>query len=337
MVSSKVVSYVIRRILQCLVVIFVSTTVVFIIPRMATDMSPVESAISRAMAQGQYTDPKAVEQLRNTLEVAYGLEGTVFEQYVKFWKNILRGDLGPSFSSFPTPVMDLIRNSLPWTVGLLLVTTVLSWVIGNILGGIVGCNRNKKWAKGLEVTINALRPIPYYIMALLLLIVFSYILPLFPSGGAYPIGTVPRRDWSFFVDVLKHAFLPGLSLILVGIGGWFQGMRTLVSHIMGEDYVVYAKLANLNKKDIFSNYIMRNAMLPQITGLALQLGMIFSGTLITEIVFNYPGLGLLSYNAILRSDYNLIMGVTILSIVAVSFGTLIIDLLYPLLDPRIAY
>ncbi|MFY9302680.1 MAG: ABC transporter permease, partial [Atribacterales bacterium] len=260
-----------------------------------------------------------------------------FDQYIKFWGNILRGDLGPSFSSFPTPVMDLIRNSLPWTVGLLLVTTVLSWVIGNILGGIVGCNRNKRWAKGLEVTINALRPIPYYIMALLLLIVFSYILPLFPSGGAYPIGTVPRRDWSFFADVLKHAFLPGLSLLLVGIGGWFQGMRTLVSHIMGEDYVVYAKLANLNKKDVFSNYIMRNAMLPQITGLALQLGMIFSGTLITEIVFNYPGLGLLSYNAILRSDYNLIMGVTILSIVAVSFGTLIIDLIYPLLDPRIAY
>jgi len=335
--KKNLAAYIVRRLLQFLILVFISTSFIFILPRLSTDTGPVEQAIGRAMSQGQYTDPQAVEHLRKSLEISYGLEGNILQQYFNFWKNFLKGDLGPSFAYFPTPVTDLIFNALPWTIGLLGTTTILSWLIGNWIGGVVGCNRNKKWARSIEVIINGFRPIPHYILALILLILFSYILPIFPSGGAYPPGTIPELSWGFFVIVIKHAFLPALSLLILGIGGWFQGMRTLVSHIIKEDYVVYAKFAAINKKEIFRNYILRNAMLPQITGLALQLGMLFSGTLIVEIVFNYPGIGFLAYQAILRSDYNLIMGVTIFSIVAVALGTLIVDLLYPLIDPRITY
>lgn len=335
--KKSLVDYVVRRIILFIILVIISTSIIFILPRLSPDTGPVEQAIGRVMSQGQYIDPQAVEQLRENLEIAYGLKGNIFQQYFTFWGNFLKGDLGPSFAYFPTPVTELIFHSLPWTIGLLGITTILSWILGNWLGGIVGNNRNKKWARTVEVIINGFRPIPHYILALVLLILFSHVFPIFPSGGAYPPGIIPNFSWSFILEVIKHAFLPALSLFILGIGGWFQGMRTLVSHIVQEDYVTYAKLTAIKKNEIFRGYILRNAMLPQVTGLALQIGMLFSGTLIVEIVFNYPGIGFLAYQAILRSDYNLIMGVTIFSILAVALGTLIIDLIYPLLDPRISY
>jgi peptide/nickel transport system permease protein len=329
--------YIIQRILQCIVVIFIGTTVTFVIPRLVPSTNPVETAIARAQMMGQYTDPKAVDEMRRVLKKLYGLEGTTFQQYIRYWGSVLRGDFGPSFSSFPTPVMTLIRVSLSWTAGLLLLTTILSWIIGTLLGGLAGYFSEKPWARILEIFTNAIRPIPYYIMALLMLILFSYVLPLFPRGGAFAIGLTPTFSWQFIRSVIIHAFLPALSLIVVGIGGWFQNMRVLVSNIIREDYVIYAETLNIFPRDILYKYVIRNAALPQLTGLALQLGMIFSGALITEVVFNYPGLGFLLYTGILRGDYSLIMGITFFSIVAIAVGALIIDLLYPLFDPRVRY
>ena len=328
--------YCLQRVGQCLLVIFIGITITFIIPRLApTD--PVESAIATANMSGQYTHPEAVAEIRRALTELYGLEGGIFEQYFNFWKRLLKADLGPSYSSFPTPVMDLIRRSLPWTVGLLLTSAFIAWAIGNLIGGLAGYFSQRGWARTLGVFCMAIRPTPYYIMAFVILALFAYILPIFPLSGGLAIGVHFSFTWRFITSLLKHAFLPSLSLVIVSGGAWFLGMNSLVSNIVSEDYVVYAEMGGVSNRNILFRYVMRNALLPQVTGLALQLGMIFNGALITEYVFSYPGLGYLTYNAVFSGDYGLIIGIAIFSIIGVALAILVIDLAYPLFDPRIRH
>lgn len=329
-------SYLLPRIIQYIVVILIGTTVVFVVPRlMPTD--PVQKTLELVALQGTYIDPEAVEKLRETLKELYGLKGTLFEQYIGFWKRLFKGDFGPSFAQFPTPVMDLIRISLPWTTVLLLFTTILSWTIGNILGGLAGYFSNHRWARMLEGVAMVIRPVPYYIVALGLLIIFAFAFPIFPVGGGLSVGRELHLTLDLLIDIIRHAFLPALSLVLVGSSVWFMTMRLLVSNIVREDYVLYAQVGGISDREIVFQYTIRNALLPQITGLALSLGQIFSGALITEQVFAYPGLGTLLYNSVSRGDYNLLMGITLLSIIGIATGVLIIDLIYPLFDPRIRY
>jgi peptide/nickel transport system permease protein len=232
-------------------------------------------------------------------------------------------------------VNQLLATAMPWTFGLLIPSIVISWVVGNILGAIASYYENNRVIQVVDVVSQAVRPIPYYIMALVLLAVFSYWIPIFPFSGAYPPGTRVEFSLSFVLTVLYHSLLPLLSLVLIGIGGWFIGMKSLTSNIIAEDYVVYAENTGLPRRQILTQYIMRNAMLPQITGLALQLGMLFSGALIMEVVFGYPGMGTLTFQAVMANDYTLIMGITLLSIVGVATTVLILDLIYPLFDPRV--
>ncbi|MGB9790339.1 MAG: ABC transporter permease [Thermotoga caldifontis] len=329
--------YAVTRFLICLLVIFIGVTITFVIPRLIPGANPAEVVIRRLQMAGTYLPPESVEKMKEALLKLYGLEGSLFQQYLRFWKEFLRGNLGPSFASFPTPVIKLIATSLPWTVGLLALTTVVSWLSGTILGGIAGFRKRGLFMKILEIFANAVRPIPYYILALLLLILFAYVLRLLPTGGAYQIGLSPSLSWKYISSVIKHGLLPALSLIILGIGGWFLNMRNLVSAVLQEDFVDFAFLMKLDESVIFRFYTMKAALPPQLTGLALQLGMIFNGTIITEIVFNYPGLGTLIYTAIMQSDYNLVMGVTLFSIVAVAFATFLIDISLPLIDPRVQY
>jgi peptide/nickel transport system permease protein len=226
---------------------------------------------------------------------------------------------------------------MPWTFGLLMLSIMISWVVGNMLGAVSSYYENNAAIQVIDVLSQAVRPIPYYIMALVLLVVFAYYWPIFPFTGAYPPGTQPNLSLSFALTVAYHSFLPLLSLVVIGIGGWFIGMKSLASNIISEDYVVYAENAGLRKNRILSQYIMRNAALPQITGLALSIGLIFSGALIMEVVFGYPGMGWLTFQAVLANDYALIMGITLLSIVGVATIVLILDLIYPLFDPRVRY
>jgi peptide/nickel transport system permease protein len=220
-------------------------------------------------------------------------------------------------------------------MGLLLVATFISWIIGNLLGGLASYYPKNKLLSFIDVVSQAVRPIPYYIMALMLVMLFAYVFPIFPISGAYPMGTMPNWSFGFFLTVIYHSALPALSLIIIGVGSWFIGMKSLTSNIISEDYVVYAETAGLEERKILGNYVIRNALLPQITGLAMNLGMIFNGSLILEVIFTYPGLGLLLYQSILGSDYSLIMGISIFSIVGVATAVLILDLLYPLFDPRV--
>ena len=326
--------YLLPRIMQFFIVIFIGVTVVFLIPRFSPS-DPVVNALARLSARGSTMDPEVMKQLKESLKELYGLKGSLLEQYGAFWQRIFHGDFGPSLAYYPTSCIKLIAESMPWTLGLLVVSTLISWLVGTLLGGIAGFYYQKKWARAIEYFSMLLRPIPYYIMALAMVILFAFLLPLFPMTGGYSVGTRPEYSLSFLLDILYHAFLPALSLVLVGFGGWFLQMRSMSSTLVGEDFVTYAEISGLPKRKILFNYTMRNAILPQVTGLGLSLGMIFGGALITEQVFSYPGIGYLLYTAIGMADYNLIMGITLMSIVGVAFSVLVIDLLYPLLDPRV--
>ena len=180
-----------------------------------------------------------------------------------------------------------------------------------------------------------IHPIPYYIVAFVLLILFTFLFPIFPSGGGYQINMEQGLTVEFIMSVLRHSFLPASSLVLVGIGGWFMGMRSLVSNIVTEDYVVYAELGGVDRNRILSSYVMRNAFMPQITGLAISIGAIFNGAIITEQVFGYPGIGRLLIEAVHAGDYSLVLGIASISIISVSAAVFIIDMVYPLLDPRV--
>ncbi len=330
------VRYLLPRIGQYVLVVFIGVSLTFIIPRLSP-ANPVETQVAQIMASGLQVGPETIIALRAALTELYGLKGSPWQQYLAFWGRMLRGDLGPSLAMFPTPVISLIARALPYTLGLLLTAVLISWIIGNLLGGLASYFTESRIMAAIDVMSQAVRPIPYYIMALVMLVMFAYVIPIFPFSGAYPVGT--RAGWSlaFVWTVLKHSALPALSLIVVGMGGWFIGMKSLTSNIISEDYVVYAETAGLREGTILFSYVMRNALLPQVTGLALQLGLVFNGALIMEVVFGYPGMGMLTLQAVMANDYSLIMGITIFSIVGVATAVLILDLLYPLFDPRVRY
>jgi peptide/nickel transport system permease protein len=325
--------HVLRRFGQFVLVIFIGINLTFLITHISP-IDPVEASVS-AMTAFSSSQPEAVELMRKSLRELYGLQGTLFDQYVVFWKRILVADFGPSLSAFPTPVSALIGRALPWTVGLLVVATILSWVLGNLVGGLAGYYRNSRILKFAGILFMALNPVPYYIVAFILLIVFGYLWPILPLSGAYEMNMQPGYRLDFILSVVVHSLLPILSLVLVGIGGWFLGMRALVSNIVTEDYVVYAELGGVSRTRILGSYVMRNALMPQVTGLAIVLGSIFNGAIITEVVFGYPGLGRLLVSGVETGDYSLVLGVTTVSIITVSTAVFLIDLLYPLLDPRI--
>lgn len=273
--------------------------------------------------------------MRQSLKELYGLEGNLWEQYVTFWSRVLVGDFGPSLSAFPAPVSSLIARALPWTLGLLTVSTLLTWILGNLLGGLAGYYHRSRTLRLAGVVAMAFHPIPYYIVAFMLLIVFGYLWPILPISGGAQINLQRGFNLPFLTSLLIHSILPVCSLVLVGLGGWFMGMRSLVSNVVTEDYVTYAELGGVDRRRILASYVMRNSLVPQVTGLAMSLGAIFNGAIITEQVFGYPGIGHLLIQAVHAGDYSLVLGITTISIIAVSAAVFLIDLLYPLLDPRV--
>jgi len=289
------------------------------------------------MARGNILDADSVTSMRNALTEMYGLSGTPFQQYLAFWKRLLHGDLGPSLGNFPTPVTEMIGQAMPYTLSLLVPAVLISWIFGNLFGALSSYYPKNKILNVIEVLGQAVRPIPYYIVAVVLLVVFAFFIPIFPFSGAYPVGTRPSLSLEFLLTYLKHATLPAITLVLVGFGGWFIGMKSLTSNIISEDYVVYAEITGMKENKILSKYIIRNALLPQITGLAMSLGTVFSGALIMEVVFGFPGIGSLTMVAVYRNDYSMIMGIAIYSIIGVATAVFIMDLIYPLFDPRVRY
>ena len=330
---SSYAAYLLRRIAQFVLVVFIGINISFVVTH-ATPIDPVEQTIAATTAFGS-TSPEAIAMMRQSLRELYGLEGSLWQQYAVFWKRVAVLDFGPSLSAFPTPVSDLIWRALPWTVGLLVVATTISWVLGNLLGGLAGYFRENRGLRIAGVLAMGFHPIPYYIVAFVLVIVFGYLWPVLPISGGSQMNLAHGFTLEVAGSVLRHSVLPVLSLVLVGLGGWFMGMRSLVSNIVSEDYVVYAELGGVARSRILRSYVMRNALVPQVTGLAMSLGHIFNGAIITEQVFGYPGIGSLLVSAVHAGDYSLVLGLTTVSIVAVAFAVLLLDMLYPFLDPRV--
>ncbi len=330
----KFKTFFLQRILAWALTILIGVTFIFFIPRMFPS-DPVESMISQIQSRSGNMDPGEMEALRTSLRIQFGLDGSLWEQYTYYLSHgLLRFDFGPSLMSYPEPVGDIIARNLPYTVGLSLISTLLAWLIGNVIGLLAGFRKDKRSSKIMEGIAICIYPIPYFLLALVLQIVFAYLLGWFPLqatiltfGG---FGT-------FLSSLLKASVLPALSMLLLGTGWWIISMKSLASTTAEEDYVRYARFRGLSEKTIGTSYVLRNSILTQVTALAMSLGGVFGGSIMTEIIFGYPGVGSLIQKAILQSDYNMILGCITISIVAVATATLIVDLIYPFVDPRIRY
>ncbi len=328
--------YLIPRLIQYLLVSFLGLTAVFLLPRFLP-VDPVQQKIAQLMTFGVIIPPDQLEYMISTLRSLFGLEGTLWEQYVMFWQRLLGWDFGPSLARFPTPVNDLIAWHLPWTLGLLLSALVIGWLVGTLAGGVAGYYHRSRATRLLDSAAMLVRPIPFYIFAILLLILFTHIFPLLPRGGGVGIGVTPAFNLAAIQSMLLHATLPALTMIILGIAEHFQAMKLIVQTSRSEDHVWYARSAGVRDGTIVFHYVIRNAMLPRITHLGLTLGVVFSGALITEIVFRYPGMGLLLYTAVMHGDYNLIMGISAISVMVITTSILLLDLFLPLVDPRVRH
>lgn len=291
--------------------------------------------IAQMQSRSGNMDPAEMDALREQLRIQFGLDGSLLEQYFYFLTHgLLQFDFGPSLMSYPEPVTNIIGRNLPYTLGLSLISTLLAWAIGNFIGLLAGFRKNKRSSKILEGIAICIYSLPYFLIALVLQIVFAFVL------GWFPIQTtlLTRGTFMQWLGSLLHAsILPALSMLLLGTGWWIISMKSLASTTSEEDYVMFARYRGLSEGTIGKNYVFRNSILTQITALAMSLGGVFGGSIMTEIIFGYPGVGTLIQNAILQSDYNMILGCITISIVAISTATLIVDLVYPFIDPRIRY
>ncbi len=325
-----------QRILFLILVIWIASTITFFIPRISPK-NPIRERFNQLAASGGFS-PSDMEKIIASYNAKFGLDRPLYEQYFTYVWGVLRLDLGVSLNKYPRTVMELIMDSLPWTITLLFVTTILSFIIGNLLGALAAWPRSPQWVKVLATPFVLLQGVPPVIMGVLLLFFIAFRTKLFPLGNAYSTGMVP--DWSspaFVWDVIYHQILPGLSLLLGTIGGWVLSMRGMGVTIQGEDYVLFAEHKGLSNSTIFKDYFLRNAMLPQVTGLALAVGSVVTSGIVIESQFNLPGVGSVLSNAIRANDFLVIYGVVLFITISVATMMILVELLYPLLDPRIRH
>jgi peptide/nickel transport system permease protein len=327
--------YVVRRFGILLLVIVLAVTLNFVLPRLMPG-DPVEQKLNQIVATsgGQVGD---LTGMAAAYRAKFGLDQPVWRQYLNYWADLLRGDLGYSLERFPERVSETIGSALPWTLGLVGTSTLISFTIGTLLGGLLAWPRVPRALRALIPPLMVLSAVPYFLLGLVLLFVFAIVLKVFPAGGGYPFGMVPRFDWASISAILRHGFLPALSIILAGIGSWTLGMRGMMIGILGEDYIALAEAKGLPQTRIFFWYAMRNGLLPQITTLALVLSHVVAGAILVEVIFAYPGIGYKLFQAVGSKDYFVIQGIVLMIIVAIAVVLFLLDLIYPLIDPRIAY
>lgn len=330
-----VLHYVAKRLGLYFAVLFIGLTITFLLPRLMPT-NPIDGYISQLQARaGGVLSTDAIVELRTSLESLYGLKGDIFSQYINYLDRvILRFDFGPSFAFYPQPVSAMILNALPWTLSLLLISTIIAWVLGNLVGLIAGYFHTRRAATILEVVGIMLYPIPYYILAVSMVLLFAYLIPIFPLSPTFPVGQLTIQKFGM---IIYNSLLPAITLVLAGFGWNILSMKALAVATTEEPYVTYARLKGASHWTRIFRYVFRNAMLPQVTALALSLGTVFNGALLTEILFSYPGMGLIMRTAAGSGDYNVLYGAIAISIIAVATAGLVIDLIYPLLDPRIRH
>ncbi|GAB4515286.1 MAG: ABC transporter permease [Anaerolineae bacterium] len=326
--------YLVRRLGMFFLTIWLGATLIFIIPRLAPG-DPIAAMVTRLQAQAGYVEDSTA--MIEAWRARFGLDGPWHVQYLNYLRSVLTFDLGYSLASFPSQVRDMIRSALPWTVGLLSIATIISFIIGNTIGALLAWRKTPGLLRALLPFSFTFTSIPFFMLAILLIYIFGFGLRWFPVSGAYGRGLIKGWNWEFIKSVIHHGTLPALSVVITSMGFWGLGMRGMMITTDGEDYMILAQAKGLRSSRIFWRYGVRNAVLPQVTALALNLGGIVGGSTLVEYVFAYPGMGYLLYQGIVNTDYTLIQGIVFILIVATALAVLIIDLLYPLIDPRISY
>ncbi len=329
-------TYLINRLVFLVLVIWSASTVNFFLPRI-TGEDPIRSRMAQQMGQGVEVDKAGMEAMILAYDHEFGLDKPLWQQYLNYLGDLMRLDLKQSIANYPLKVSDLINGALPWTIGLLGVTTVLSVLLGSLFGALVAWRRSATWLQFLAAPLMALSSIPYYLLSLIMLFIFAWGLKWLPGHGGYSIVATPTWTTVFALDVLQHQILPALSIILSATGFWALGMRGNMVTVEGEDFMTLAEAKGLKASTLFFRYGLRNCLLPQTTSLALALGYVLSGSILVEVVFGLPGIGTLLFAAIKGVDFPTIQGIIFAIILALTFSTLILDLILPVLDPRIQY
>lgn len=332
MPSRSFLRFLARRIGLFLIVVLTAITINFAVAH-AVPGDPIGAILAQLGSRGTTIDNTAdiVREYRDR----FGLDQPLYLQYVRYVLNTLRGDLGTSITDFPAPVSGEILRALPWTLGLLGVATLIAFVLGSLLGALLAWRSTPRLVRAAAPALMVFSAIPYYLLALILLYAFAVWARLFPLGGGGSLGSVGGLSLRRIGDIAYHAALPGLSIVLVGLGSWALAMRGAMITVLGEDYLLLAEAKGLSNRRIFLAYGVRNALLPQVTHLALSLGTIASGSVLVEVAFNYPGIGFLLYDALRGSDYFMIQGICLVLVLTVALAVLLLDLVYPLIDPRI--
>jgi peptide/nickel transport system permease protein len=329
--------YLAKRLLLFVIVVWVSATINFVLPRLSGG-NAIRDTLIRQAASGGYVQSN-IDQMVAEYDKDFGLDKPLAEQYLVYIWNISHLDFGFSMASYPMRVTTLMGSALPWTLALLGMSTAIAFVLGNFLGALLA------WPKTPRLLVNVLLPpfltlsaVPYYMLGLILLWLFAFQNRWFPIFGAYTPGTIPDwTDFEFLKDVAWHMVLPSLSIVLSALGFWALGMRAMMVTVQSDDFVQFAEAKGLKGRTLFVRYAGRNALLPQITALGLTIGYILSGALLVEIVFSYPGIGGVLYHSIRSYDYFAIQGIVFGVIVSITLATLVLDLIYPKIDPRITY
>lgn len=329
--------YLIRRIVLFVVVVWVAATINFVLPRLSGG-NAIRNTLTQQAAAGGYMQTN-IDAMVAEFDKEFGLDRPLWQQYLNYMWDIAHLEFGFSMANYPMRVSTLMANALPWTLALLGISTALAFGLGMFAGGLLA------WPKTPRFIVNVLLPplltlsaVPYYMLGLVLLWILAFQTHWFPIFGAYTPGTIP--DWSdpeFIKDVAQHMILPVLSIVLSALGFWALGMRAMMVTVQNDDFVHFADAKGLKSRTIFFRYAGRNALLPQVTALGLTIGYILSGALLVEIVFSYPGIGNVLYRSIKAYDYFAIQGIVFGVIVSITLATLILDLIYPKIDPRISY
>jgi peptide/nickel transport system permease protein len=326
--------YFLRRIGMFFLVVFVAATINFFVPRLAPG-NPI-GAITSRMANAS-SGVENGKEMFDAYRQRFGLDQPLYIQYIRYMWNTIHLDFGQSLSAYPADVSDIILPAIGWSLGLIGVSVLFTFGFGVTIGALLA------W-KGTPELVRVVLPItmiggvlPYYLLGMLLLYVFAFTTKVLPISGAYDSGIARDLNWPYIASVLRHAILPALSIVLTSVGGFALTMRGLMVNTIGEDYMLLADAKGLPKRRILWWYAVRNAIPPQLTHLAIALGYVVSGAILVEIVFSYPGLGYQLWQSIVNSDYTVIQAVTLVLAVSVGLSVLIIDLIYPRLDPRVTY
>lgn len=320
--------YVLRRLVLFAITLWIALTVNFFIPRLMPG-NPAEAMMARFHGR---VNPDALK----ALEVAFGIntQQPLIVQYFQYFGNTFTGHFGVSLTFFPQQVSTVIATAIPWTLGLVGVTTVVAFVAGTLIGLVAGWRRGGALDSVLPPVFVITGALPFFWVGLLLVLLFSVVLGVFPNEGAFDVTLIPGWNAEFIGSVLSHAILPAVTILIISIGGWILTMRNNVVTILADDYIRMARAKGLSNTKIMYGYAARNAVLPNLAGFAMSLGFVVSGSILVEYTFNYPGIGYMLLQAVNNQDYPLMQAMFVMITVTVLVAVLVCDFLTVLLDPR---